>query len=192
MSDSGQTPSASHIALREWWMYTGQTGTPAPNAQQAVQQLKQRYRLSLPADFEDYLLHTAPGKSLWDNGDINWWPPQEIISLPEGYEHRLSSDAIAGEADGYLLFADYLIWCWGWAVCCSGGPNHGKVALIGGDPDRIIADSFSEFVERYLHDSDSVANQAARNDPKLRHPGRESTPPYRCPSIAVLASKGGL
>jgi hypothetical protein len=114
----------------------------------------------LPADFEAYLLETAPGKDLWDEGDINWWAVSEIKCLPDGYEHGVTSTAIAEEAGAYLLFADYLIWCWGWAVCCSGGQNHGKVALIGSAPDRFVANTFSEFVNRYLEDPDSVANQA--------------------------------
>lgn len=63
---------------------------------------------------------------------------------------------IAAEAHSYLFFADYSIWCWAWAICCGDGPNRGKVALVGGAPDRIVADSFSDFVERYLRDPASV------------------------------------
>ncbi|HYD38316.1 MAG TPA: helix-turn-helix transcriptional regulator [Allosphingosinicella sp.] len=34
--------------------------------------------------------------------------------------------------------------------------DRGRVALIGGSPDRFVADSFSDFVTRYLRAPDSV------------------------------------
>jgi hypothetical protein len=157
-SSGGQ--DSPHLTLREWWRRSGQPRVPAPDPHAAVAQLVDRHGLILPQDFESYLLEAAAGEALWDDGDIkNWWPLHQIESLPEGYEYTIDNTEIAHEAEKYLLYADYLIWCRGWAVCCSNGPNRGKVALIGGAPDRFVADSISEFIARYLHDADSMANQ---------------------------------
>ena len=61
------------------------------------------------------------------------------------------------KAGKYLFFADDMAWCWAWAICCDGGEDHGKVALIGGAPDHVVARSFSEFVEAYVGDPLSVS-----------------------------------
>lgn len=45
-----------------------------------------------------------------------------------------------------------MIWCWAWAICCSEGPNRGKVAMIGGQPNHFVADSFRDFLAMALAD----------------------------------------
>jgi hypothetical protein len=49
-----------------------------------------------------------------------------------------------------------MLWCWAWAVCCSEGPNRGRIAVIS-DPSGFVAENFLEFVERYLRDPDEMA-----------------------------------
>ena len=50
-----------------------------------------------------------------------------------------------------------MIWSWAWAICCEEGGDRGKVALIGGAPDRIVVSSFTEFVKAYIEDSPAVS-----------------------------------
>jgi hypothetical protein len=123
-----------------------------------VSRLEDRYRLRLPEDFRRYLLEAAPSEDLWDDGDATWWSLGRVKNIPDEHEHAVSDLDIAGEAASCLFFADYLIWCWAWAVCCSEGPNRGKVALIGGSPDRFVANSFSEFIDQYLVDPYGLCN----------------------------------
>jgi hypothetical protein len=87
-----------------------------------------------------------------------------VKNIPDEYEHEVDNPQIADEAASYLFFADYMIWCWAWAVCCSEGPNRGKVALIGGSPDRFVANSFSEFIDEYLVDPKGLCNQPPMSD----------------------------
>jgi hypothetical protein len=64
---------------------------------------------------------------------------------------------VARDASKYLFFADYMIWCWAWAIACGDGEHRGRVAVINGVSDRFVADSFGQFVDRYILDKNSVA-----------------------------------
>ena len=92
----------------------------------------------------------------WDSNNTTWWHFERIRNITEEYEHKVSNPEIANHQSQYLFFADYAIWCWAWAISCTNDGNRGKVALIGGLPDRFVAGSFSEFVERYIGDFRSV------------------------------------
>ena len=92
----------------------------------------------------------------WDNELTNWWPLESLRTVAEGYEDKLG-DAVAAYRDKLVLFADYSIWCWGWAINCAPGADHGKVAVIAGDDhDRFVADSFDCFVSMYVGKDVSV------------------------------------
>jgi len=94
-----------------------------------------------------------------DDLGTQWWSLKEIkpvsIECPDGSPGR-ATPAIESERDTYLVFSDYLLWCYAWAICCSDGPNRGKVALIGGSPDGFVAPSFGEFVKLELADAQSI------------------------------------
>jgi hypothetical protein len=117
-----------------------------------VSEIEDRYRVRLPDDFKAYMLKSAPQDDFWDAEDVIWWSPSRIKNIPDEYPHPVSDLSIADAAATCLFFADYMIWCWAWVVCCDEGPNRGKVAVVGGSPDRWIADSFTDFVERYVRD----------------------------------------
>lgn len=125
---------------------------------QEVEALERRYGVRLPDDFKAYLLAQAPAEESCDDWDYIWWPVHRIRNIPDEYEHPVDNAAVAAEAPTYLFFADYMIWCWAWAICCSDSINRGKVAVIGGAPDRFVAASFSDFMVRYARDPDSLAN----------------------------------
>lgn len=91
-----------------------------------------------------------------DDIGTQWWSLDNIKNIPDECEeaHPNSiNNEIEGESDKYLIFADYLIWCYAWAICCSDGRNRGRIALVGGDPDRFIAESFGDFVAFELLDA---------------------------------------
>lgn len=114
-----------------------------------IESLCRRYSITLPDDFERYLLEEASIEERWDAHGIIWWNLDRIRSLtdeclkPPSPQQR--SPEIEAESGKYLVFADYLMWCYAYAICCSDGPNRGKVALIGVEPDGFVADSFSQF-----------------------------------------------
>lgn len=141
------------------WLGQSRPRHVAANSEASVGGLEGRYGIRIPPDFRRYLLDVAPSDDLTDDELTTWWPLGRIRSLPDEYDYKIDDRGVAAEADTYLFFADYIIWCWAWAVCCSEGPNRGRVALIGGAPDGFVADSFTEFVERYLHDPAGMANR---------------------------------
>jgi hypothetical protein len=140
---------STHWALSDPNTYTPRGMSPD------VEALERRYSLQLPADFRAYLIHAAPSTTFMDDIGTQWWAPREIKSIsdecPDGPPGK-SNHEIEKEKDAYLVFSDYLIWCYAWAICCSNGPNRGKVALIGGLPDTFVADSFRDFLRLELID----------------------------------------
>jgi len=121
-----------------------------------VRELELRYAVTLPADFKDYLLNSCPAEDACDVETTTWWAVGSMKTVPEDYSFNVNHPAIALHANKCLLFADYCIWCWAWAITCTDDEDRGKVALIGGAPDRFVADSFSDFVQRYIGDVRSV------------------------------------
>jgi hypothetical protein len=144
-------------ALAQWLGSQGGGGRPAADAQEWAAAIESRYGLRLPDDFCGYLTDAPLAEEVADEAGTSWWPLARIRSVPEEYGREIAHPAIAAEAGAYLFFADYLFWCWAWAVCCSDGPNRGRVAFIGG-PDDFVAGSFAEFAERYLRDPHGMAN----------------------------------
>jgi hypothetical protein len=143
--------------LRIWWKATGASVPTRPTPEAEIAALEQRYGVTLPEEFRHFLLGGAPAEdNHMDEMNGTWWPVDCIRNVPDEYETPLQDSRIEANAGKYLIFADYMIWCWAWAICCSDDEDRGRIAVIGGSPDRIIADSFGEFVGRYIEDSASL------------------------------------
>lgn len=141
-----------HQALRLWWAKTGNKVTSRPSKEAEICALEERYDVRLPADFRDYLVHSVPAAENWDQELGNWWPLAQIKNIPDEYEHTVA-EPIGSTAGKHMFFVDHSIWCWAWAISCANDETYGKVAVIaGGEHDRYVADSFAEFVDRYIND----------------------------------------
>jgi len=143
--------------LSNWWRETGEMPPAAETGEATARKIEQRYGITLPDDFRAYVARTAPNEDFWDDGDGIWWNPARIKNIPEEYEHPLTNPDIAQRAGSYLFFADFMIWCWAWAICCDDSADRGKVAVITGAGDRIVANTFTDFVKAYIADSLSVS-----------------------------------
>jgi hypothetical protein len=139
------------------WIAGDEPPPRPPDAADRVERIEARYGIRIPEDFRRYLLEVCTVAERMDGETTTWCGLDGVCSIPDDYDGEITDPAVAAEANAYLFFADYLIWCWAWAVCCSDGPNRGKVALIGGMPDGFVAGSFTEFVERYLRDPEGMA-----------------------------------
>jgi hypothetical protein len=127
-------------------------------SEQAVDGLERKYGVRLPDEFRAYLIHSRvrPANEL-DQQGITWWPLDCIENVADEYPHPIRDATIARDSATYLFFADYLIWCWAWAIACGDDENRGRVVVITGINDRFVADSFAEFVDRYIDDSSKSA-----------------------------------
>jgi len=145
---------ATHDILRDWWRgHDGPTGESIP--EEAVAAFEKRHGLTLPDDFRAYLLHASPATEEMDAECTTWWPFERLRTLPEECPDDAPAPILLGRDAQCVVFADHLIWCWAWAICCADDENHGKVILVSGD-DRFVADSFTDFVRRHLTDWQSL------------------------------------
>jgi hypothetical protein len=152
----GDAPLPAHEILLNWWQSTqaGIETRAVPSAE--IQSLEERYGVHLPASFRAYLLNASPvSDPSWDHELTNWWPFESLQSVAEGYEWPLA-EPVAGYEGKLILFADFSIWCWAWAINCAPGADYGKIMVIGGG-ERFVADGFDEFATKYIHDWASVA-----------------------------------
>ena len=145
-----------HQTLQAWWSRTAAGIVTRATPQNAIAALEVRYSITLPDDFRAYLSEGVPKEENWDDEDGNWWPISRIKNIPDEYEHAVG-EPIASNASKHLIFLDYSIWCWAWAISCADDETRGKVAIIGGSPDGYVADSFEEFVERYTSDWGAIS-----------------------------------
>jgi hypothetical protein len=135
--------------LLSWW---DQAPVPDP-PEREIRALEERYSVRLPDDFRRYLLATMPHGNDWDHRGTRWFPLADIKSLREECADWATISAL--DSDKLLVFADFLIWCYAWSVDCSDGETRGKVAIITGD-DHYVADSFDDFLDRYLRDEGAL------------------------------------
>lgn len=89
-----------------------------------------------------------------------WWGFDQIKNIPDedasstypGHEPTIWANVAK-----YLYFADYMVWCWAWAINCSDDENRGRVIVVGWEDTCFVADSFSELVTRYTADPKGFA-----------------------------------
>ncbi|MEO7248203.1 MAG: SMI1/KNR4 family protein [Novosphingobium sp.] len=115
--------------------------------------LEEKYAVRLPEDFRAYL-KAAPNGNDWDHVGTNWWPLSQIKTVRQECAD-LKDYVPLGGGDKQLIFADYLMWCCAWAVDCSETENRGRVIFLG-EGDSYVADSFDDFLDRYLRDNNSI------------------------------------
>jgi len=69
-------------------------------------------------------------------------------------ESKVETPRLA-DIGSYFAFADYMQWSWAYAICLA--PDQlGKILQFGTKFPRIVADSFSQFVDAYLTDSEQL------------------------------------
>lgn len=144
-----------HAQLKTYWAHPDSDVVTAPTGEAAVAALELKYDLRLPAEFREYLLQASPVGEVYDQEMTRWWPLDEIKNVPDEYTHPLTSEVVSAEASRYLFFADYMLWCMAWAINCSEDEHRGRIVVFN-ETERFVADSFSEFVERYTADVWSV------------------------------------
>ena len=138
--------------LQRYWHDTKAKIDTVELTEGSVGRLEQRYGVRFPDDFRDYLLHSCPKDDFFcEETMTTWWPLHRLKNIVEEYEHKVPDTTIAKDAAKYIFFADYLIWCWAWAIDCGDDENRGRVVVISGR-DRFVADSFGRFVDRYIED----------------------------------------
>jgi hypothetical protein len=149
--------------LKSYWDSTGikvRLGT----SQQAIESFELKYNICLTQDLRDY--HSIvdgmeDGES--DNSMLSFLSLSSIKSVMEDLiefggipDYRKLKDCLP-QTHRYFVFADYLIRSHVYAIRLS--PNRSNatpVIWICGKHWRMIASSFSDFVEKYLTDKNAI------------------------------------
>lgn len=131
------------------------------NPVESVCEFESRNSVTLPADFRDYFLNVdgmvQSGGDDCDQGGFSFWPLARLRSVPEECaQHRLAAPGIESP-DEYFVFADYLQWSWAYAIRLTSGPLEANPVIhVGTLRPRVVADSFSQFVDLYLRDAEEL------------------------------------
>jgi hypothetical protein len=147
----GRIRNDVHVPLEE-------CGFPFPDEAQLMD-IEQRCGLKIPADLREHLLHVPlTGEGIDGGGEmVLFWSAGEVCTVAERFARSPYSPwwNHPGHPETYLIFCDYLISCWEWAIVCAPGPDYGRIALMAGPNDELFAyGSFSEMVDDYVASGD--------------------------------------
>jgi hypothetical protein len=116
----------------------------------AIRAFEARRGVRMPGDLRDYFLHVGgvrmDGESpALDPDLIRFWRLEDVETLA-------SSWVPAPDARSWFVIADYSIWAWAYVIRLSADPSApAPVAVSFGSAELLpIAESFGEFVEKYL------------------------------------------
>ena len=152
MSVEPSVKNAAALLLAHWTAEVPSYGRAVVHGETEVRALEARFGVNVPAPFRTYLL--AACSTFDDGGEMDasfnaWWGLDRIIAVRDGYDHDLKNAALSGGAATSLIFADHMLLCMAWAICCGQGPNYGRVFVIN-EPARFVADDFATFVAEYI------------------------------------------
>jgi cell wall assembly regulator SMI1 len=150
--------------LRAHWHAQG-IKLPPGVSEDRLKDFETRFGVALPTDLREYFLH-VDGLSepfQWDQDLFNFYPLSEVESISD-------LEIMIEDKSSYFVIADHSIWLPAFAIrlAPSATGPHPVIAIEtdnkGGYGSTVVANSFSEFVERYLSDEPS------RNDLSLGIP----------------------
>jgi hypothetical protein len=144
--------------LIQRWTTDGLT-IAAGVSEEGLRRFETRHRVTLSTvpDFREYLLNVDGmaqiGGEDCDQEGFAFWPLSRIKSVPEECAESNVETPRFDNVGNYFAFADYMQWSWAYAIDVR--PNQlGKILQFGTYSPRIVADSFSQFVDVYLADSE--------------------------------------
>jgi hypothetical protein len=117
-------------------------------------------KITLPHDLREYFLTVNGMAPYWpgdqDDEGFSFWHLERIKTLAEEASSKGQRAWVAGP-DTYLLFCDYLSWCWAYAIKIGhqSGCGDGIYLVCCSEPLK-IADTFTDFTHLYLEKSDKL------------------------------------
>jgi cell wall assembly regulator SMI1 len=124
----------------------------------AISVFESKYKVVLPTDLRTFLENVNGTGDSMDSEQMRFWSIEEIVPVQDFLKdiHRYRYDY-----PGCFVFADYCVDCWHFVIRLD--PETGTIGSVlscgCGTPNQektVIANSFEEFVEMYLADSQII------------------------------------
>lgn len=111
--------------------------------------------LFIPSDLAEYFKQLNGSNDEYDKNFFRFYSFSDFTSSGGGLNTwNGSSDVINAVGDFVFVFADYLFCMFSYAIkLYSNASLNNEVLIICGDESKIIANSFSEFIDLYLDNS---------------------------------------
>ena len=142
----------AHQTLTQFWRTIGADINFGETSLKELSDLEEKYTIKLPHEFREYLRWACPKDVDQSDPELTtWWELERINSLEEelsGSNCLEKNPEIKNDAGQYIVFIDYMILCWAWAICCKPGKNYGRILQISAQ-NEFVANSFEEFVQSY-------------------------------------------
>lgn len=150
---SGEFTSAGESLKRHWASHNVDINAGVTRAE--LDSFEARHGVVLPEDLRDYFLCVnGMPPDVVDDGMIRFWMLEELQPLPQGAP-AFSDPSYIQNPESLILFADYSIWAHAYAIRLgSAALQANEIIIIGYESPVTIAQSFSEFVDRYLTNKD--------------------------------------
>lgn len=156
----------SFIKLKAYWSSTGTKSNP-PASSEDIVLFESQNGVILPQDLCEYFQEfNGMQENEFDGEMFSFWSLKKIKPVPEILaEHGGIPDyreiiRHLPVADSYFIFADYFIFSHVYAIHLSQDSTaKNQILWIGGGTSfYVIADSFSDFLEKYLDHPSSANN----------------------------------
>lgn len=141
--------------LNRYW-YDRQLNSPGGGVDDhAISVFEARYSVRLPLDIRLYFLHvngmsTQGGHDVDDNG-FSFLPLTDVRTVADFSASMGWKLETSVGRDTAFVFVDYLQWSCAYAFETA-SPHSGAIYLLGFQEPKIVAPSFSKFIELYLAD----------------------------------------
>jgi hypothetical protein len=132
----------------------------APCTERQLRDFEHRKHAHLPYDLRQFLL-VANGMNRGfrlgkDSEGFAFWNLADFRRADVELRQRSPSSPRPENGQDFYTFADYMDWSWAYAIKLC-GDGTGCIALIGGaDAVPLVASSFSDFLQKYLHDPERL------------------------------------
>ena len=128
--------------------------------EERLSEFEKRNGVVLPRDFKSYFL-TVDGLFYNDRDGFSFWPLASVKSVPAVCAEEREPLPTVDQLNRYFVFADNLLWPWSYAIYLADRMVAlNPVIMIGAPKPTVVAQSFGDFVELYLTDSDDLYVQA--------------------------------
>jgi hypothetical protein len=139
--------------LIEYWRATGvyfRLGT----SEQDIHEFEIIHGVILPHDFRDYVRHVGGMVSTGhlDDEMFSFWPLESMKNVAEDFYIPINME----QPQSYFVFADWMIGSQHYAIRLTPKPSDISPIVWMCEQCYVVADSFSEFLQAYLDDRESI------------------------------------